>query len=278
MKMNKNKQILQAFFYLILPLCVCCSSNTMPDSDPPIKKDGEKVEDKPMKVTDFIKDYKLTFEDNFNGMAIDFSKWKYRAENTVRQYATVSRETIQLDGEGNLVIQTLKKDGKYYVGQLTTDGLFNQRYGYFECRAKVNRSLGTHCAFWLQTNTMGVETNDPQNNGVEIDIFEYHRKTSNQVHHNLHWNGYGQGHKQEGISKYVLNIGTGFHTFGLLWTEKEYIFFVDGEESWRTTKAVSRIPEYMILSTELTGFGGDPNAGQYPDSVVFDYVRTYIPR
>lgn len=228
-----------------------------------------------IRVSDFIGNYKLSWEDDFNGQEIDTKKWKYRAEGSKRQFATVSSKTITLDGKGNVMIATLKENDQYYVGQLATDGLFSQRYGYFECRAKMQQSLGTHSAFWLQTNTMGIETNDPANNGTEIDIFEYHRKTSNQIHHNLHWNGYGNGHKQAGVVNYSPFVGTDFHTFGLLWTDKEYIFFVDGVESWRSTQAISRIPQYMILSTELTGFGGDPNLGQYPDYVVFDYVKVY---
>ena len=64
-------------------------------------------------------------------------------------------------------------------------------------------------------------------------------------------------------------------TFGLLWNNVEYVFFVDGTEVFRTSKGLSGIAEYMILSTELTGFGGDYTKGVYPDEVVFDYVKTY---
>ncbi len=71
------------------------------------------------------------------------------------------------------------------------------------------------------------------------------------------------------------DIVNGFHVFGLEWTDDEYIFYVDGKETWRTTTAVSQRSEYLILSTELTGWGGDPDTAVFPDQVLFDYVRVY---
>ena len=50
---------------------------------------------------------------------------------------------------------------------------------------------------------------------------------------------------------------------------------VNGQEIWRTTTAVSHRPQYMILSTELIGWGGDPAQSAFPDCVIFDYVRVY---
>ena len=43
--------------------------------------------------------------------------------------------------------------------------------------------------------------------------------------------------------------------YSLVWND-EYIFYVDGKETWRTTEAVSHRTEYMILSAELSGWGG----------------------
>jgi beta-glucanase (GH16 family) len=95
------------------------------------------------------------------------------------------------------------------------------------------------------------------------------------VYHNLHWNGYGKHHKSEGIKVKIEGVDKGFHTFGLEWNADEYVFYVDGKETWRTTEAVSHRPEYMILSAELTGWGGDFSKSNFPDKVIFDYVRVY---
>ncbi|MGB9836946.1 MAG: exo-alpha-sialidase [Candidatus Saccharicenans sp.] len=219
--------------------------------------------------------YRLVWQDEFDAPVIDPRKWNYRAEGTVRALATVSRDTISLDGQGHLAISVIKgPDGKYYVGQLGTEGLFETTYGYFECRAKMNSEVGPHVAFWLQSPDMS-QGGDPAENGAEIDIFEYHRRTPGKIYHTVHWGGYGEGHKQEGTEISVPSIDTGFHTFGLEWTPAEYIFYIDGRETWRTATAVSHRPQYLILSTELTGWGGDPSQSSFPDAVIFDYVRVY---
>lgn len=223
------------------------------------------------------KNYTLVWNDEFDGESIDTGKWNFRAEGTVRYFATVSRNTISLNGEGQLYILVTKdENGNYFVGQLGTQGKYETCFGYFECRARMNRSIGPHVAFWLQSSDIA-KTGNPQINGTEIDIFEYHRKTPDFVHHNLHWDGYGTDHKTTGIQIPWPGIGEGFHTFGLEWNKNEYVFYVDGKETWRTTTAVSHREEYLILSTELTGFGGNPSEGTFPDTVIFDYVRVYKP-
>lgn len=235
-------------------------------------------ETKPLKTSDFMNSLTLVFSDDFNGNTIDPTKWVYRADGTVRGYATVSgSKTVSLDGAGNLVIKTIKDtDGKYYVGELCTDGKFNQKYGYFECRAKLQSSVGTHSSFWLQANSMASAPNDPFGVGAEIDIFEYIKPDPNSTYHTVHWGGYGT--TAQSVSQVVKNptINDGsFHTFGLAWSNSGYVFFVDGNEVARTSSGLSGVPEYMILSTELTGFGGDYTKGVYPDQIVFDYVKAY---
>ncbi len=221
-------------------------------------------------------DYSLLWNDEFDGVEMDTSKWDFRATGTQRGFGLVSEENTYLDGEGNLVIEVTKEGEVHKIGQIGTQDKFLTQYGYFECRAKMNEELGPHVAFWLQSPTMGKEDDNPKVNGTEIDIFEYHtNKGTNIVYHNLHWNGYGQYHKHEGTELAIDGLETGFHTFGLEWTEDEYIFYVDGKETWRTTEAVSNRTEYIILSAELTGWGGDFANSQFPDKVSFDYVRVY---
>ena len=223
-------------------------------------------------------DYKMVWNDEFDGKEVDTTRWNYRAEGTVRNCATVDRRTIALDWNGHLVISVMKDSaGKYFVGQLGTQNIFETTYGYFECRAMMNTSKGPHIAYWLQSPTMSTVGN-PAVNGTEVDIFEYHKMNPDSIYHTIHWNGYGTSHQQVGAKAKVDGIAEGFHSFGLEWTATEYIFYIDGKETWRTSTAVSQRTEYMILSTELTGFGGAPSLGTYPDSVVYDYVRVYKPK
>ena len=221
-------------------------------------------------------DYCLVWNDEFDGDTIDSLKWDYRYPGTTRGYGVVAPENTYVDGDGHLVIEVTKKGDEYKIGQVGTHNTYSTQFGYFECRAKMNSELGPHVAFWLQAPTMGKEDNNPQVNGTEIDIFEYHVKGSiNTVYHNLHWNGYGAQHQHVGTTVEIDGMDSGFHVFGLEWNENEYIFYVDGEETWRTTEAVSHRTEYMILSAELSGWGGDFSRSVFPDKVIFDYVRVF---
>ncbi|QJB37609.1 glycoside hydrolase family 16 protein [Chitinophaga oryzae] len=266
----------------IVILAAACQKNTPPSELQGIPANTISAAGKKGGITDVEKllaNYHLVWNDEFNGTQMDTSKWSYRANGTVRQYATVDgARTISLDGNGNMVIRVVKDSSTYYVGQTATDGHFNPKYGYYECRAKMNKSIGPHVAFWLQSPTMGnTPYNNPAVNGAEVDIFEYHRKSPGQVWQTIHINGYGTAHQSQGIQVPYPAVDTGYHTFGLLWTDSTYKFYIDGRKTWETTFGLSQRTQYMILSTELTGFGGTPSLGTYPDSVVFDYVRVYQP-
>lgn len=222
------------------------------------------------------KEYTIQWQDEFEGDSLDTLKWNYRGIGFTRQFATVRKENCYLDKEGHLVIETTKEDSNFYVGQIATNNTFNTRYGYFECRAKVNSQTGPVSAFWLQTPTIHKETNDPAANGAEIDIFEYHtREGVDFIHHAVHWNGYGEKAKHVAKKKHIDSLHTGYHTFGLEWTEKKYIFYVDGVKTWQTCRGTSQIPQHMILSIDLMKTGGDFSNSTFPDQVLFDYVRVY---
>lgn len=220
--------------------------------------------------------YELVWQDEFDSCCLDMNKWNYRSEGNTRGYGIVNRKAIEQNGDGYIHIKVIKDEeyNKYYVGQIGTQGLYETKFGYFECRAKINKSVGPHVAFWLQSPTVN-KVGNTKLYGAEIDIFEYHCLNPKTVHHNIHWDGYGKDHKTTGKTIDYPSIITGFHTFGLEWTPYEYIFYVDGKKTWSTKEAISHKEQYIILSTELTGMGGDPSKGVYPDAITIDYVRVY---
>jgi beta-glucanase (GH16 family) len=219
--------------------------------------------------------YVLSFSDTFAGTELDTSKWRPRSLGK-RRNGIVVEQASTLNGNGQLAMTLTQVGAEYHIAQIATHDTFLQKYGYFECRARVNHELGAHTAFWLQSPALGEGLNDPAQFGTEIDIFEYHiNQGRSWVYHNLHWNGYGAEHKQAGTKVEIAGIDEGFHTFGLLWTADAYVFYVDGQETWRTSEAVSQIPQYIILSVELSGWGGDVTQATLPDEIIFDYVRVY---
>ncbi len=97
-----------------------------------------------------------------------------------------------------------------------------------------------------------------------------------RVQHTFHWDGYGKDHKTKGKVVKVPGVTRGWHTFGLLWLPDQYVFYVDGKETWRTKAGgVSQVPEYILLSDEIGKWAGDIRKAQLPDRFLVDYVRVY---
>ena len=66
------------------------------------------------------------------------------------------------------------------------------------------------------------------------------------------------------------------HTYAIWWKPDEYVFYVDGRETWRTKRGgPSHVPEYMLLSDEIGQWAGDIRKAKLPDEFLVDYVRVY---
>ena len=121
--------------------------------------------------------------------------------------------------------------------------------------------------------------------GTEIDIFEsncYGERVSVSITSNLHFDGYGDAHQKLGARQFILknNPYEEYNTYGLEWNENEYIFYINGVETFRTDfGGVSQNEEYLILSVEMRGEDGIPsereNAPAEDAQFIVDYVRVY---
>ncbi len=129
--------------------------------------------------------YSLLWQDEFDGDVLDGTKWAIRGEGP-RALGRVSREAIEVK-DGYLTLKAFDKDGVVHVGMVGTQGRFMTRYGYFECRAQLQRGGGIWAAFWIQS-TLISSGEDPAKFGAEIDIMEFFRKLGTDiVSHNVHW-------------------------------------------------------------------------------------------
>ena len=73
-------------------------------------------------VPSFVNEYELVWHDEFNGNALDESKWD--VPECKRRDAWWSRKAVSLDGKGNLVISTLREGDKFYDACVRTKGKF----------------------------------------------------------------------------------------------------------------------------------------------------------
>ena len=217
--------------------------------------------------------YRLVWEDEFEGAKLDPTKWRVRGVGP-RGPAFVSEDAVEVKN-GYLWLHAKKQGEKMLGSAVGTQGLYTPRYGYYECRARLQKSNGVWGAFWLQSTEIS-KGEDPAVYGAEIDVMECFRKLGNDiVSHNVHW-AYGPNQKStRGMQSYLKGVGIGFHTFGVEWTPDKYVFYVDRLKFYEVTAGVSRIPEYLILSLEYPNNPADLAPMVFPDAFVVDYVRVY---
>lgn len=219
------------------------------------------------------KTWSLVWHDEFDGTALDASKWETPPDGSRHDGWWMSK-AVSLDGSGHLVIRTSREDGKIIDGCVRTKGKFAHAFGYYVARVKLPREQGHWAAFWLFEGVHTVK--DGWYNGSEIDIFEKFWP-NDEVQHTLFWDPTGS-HQLQQWHQTVASPGIreGWHTFGLWWTPDAYIYFIDGKETWRINPgAICRTPMYIKLSDETAAWCKDISKANLPDEYVVDYVRVF---
>ena len=224
-----------------------------------------------------IAEAQLLFEDNFDGQVIDAAKW-HKCPEVERQGASEWNDDNSYVENGNLVLKITPHDSLQnyvFTGAIRTKGLFERAYGYYEARIKFPVCSGTWGAFWLMYSSGTV--NNSGKDGTEIDIIESIKNQEGKSNSALHWDGYGDGHKSEGMTYPGTNIYDGdFHTFALEWTKEGYIFYIDNTEKWRTTAGgVCEVPLYIKLTAEAAPWAGNINMAELPKFMLVDYVKVF---
>ncbi len=216
----------------------------------------------------------LVWEDTFDGSTLDESRWVAVGPEP-RRGGYWLPEMATLDGKGNLALKFDRYNDTFAMAAIETQGKIDFKYGYFEARMKLPEEAGHWPGFWLFSPAVNRVGNDGRD-GTEIDIMEAPYRTDH-VSHALHWDGYGDEHRMQVRKIPVEGVHEGWHTFAVEWSPDGYIFFVNGQETWRTAAGgVCEVPLYIILSDEQGGWSGDPEkATKLPDFTYVDYVRVY---
>ena len=252
--------------------------------------------------------WKMVWNDEFDGTELDRAKWDYRLSMMGKRHPAWTDKGVHLDGKGNVVFSILMEDGRPVSSQLQTgynfmdeptvptkfgssalqwnigklkQNLYTHKYGYYECRCKFQKHPeGWWSAFWMQSPIIGASL-DPSETGSELDIMEYFH-TGRVSRHCIWTGGYGldcKGASAGGMENLDTEV---FHRFGMLWTETGYTFYIDGVENGRVDKYVSHRPEFILISTEVVGYRHEDHlpvkeafdiAGK--DVFTVDYVRVF---
>ncbi|MEE9494691.1 MAG: glycoside hydrolase family 16 protein [Gammaproteobacteria bacterium] len=219
-----------------------------------------------------------TFVDNFEGSTLNEFKWSNSRSNLPRRSSYYSPEAIRVSN-GKLNLLALNKpqsDRSYTTGTVTTQGVFAQKYGYFEMRAKLPAGKGFWSAFWLLPDT-GKWTS-------EIDIAEFFGGDKpDTVYSAFHHSGRLQN-ENSATSQTFKDLSKGFNTYAVKWTTEKIDYIFNGVviHSVTDAEAVSKADSKMSIilnlatATETLGFVKPVNENTvFPNRFQVDYVRVY---
>ncbi len=218
-----------------------------------------------------------TFVDNFDGAEVDPSAWVPDREVLPRRINHYDRDAVQVsDGKLRLgVLDRPESDRPYTTGLVTTQGLFRQKYGYFEIRAKVPKGRGFWPAFWLMP-TSGRWTS-------EIDIGEFRGHLTDTVHYAFH---YGNRLRNENgyTAQLPVDLSADYNNFAVLWTPERIDYLLNGQvmHSVSDPEAVRNADSdmFLILNLALSSPHSDwiPPVNKNTDltqAFLVDHVRVY---
>ena len=265
--------------------------------------------------------FSLVWHDEFDGDALDSSKWGWRTNFWGRpaHWFAKPEDGAHEVKDGLLRLKLVKRtDGQFVSPQLQTGEIvwdvpheetgkgfwplpkrekpkFMYRYGYYECRCRLQQMPGWWSAFWMQTPMQGCSL-DARRAGIEHDIMESF-EPGQVIPHCFHYDGYGAEHRCFKSPRVKKNAAgtlsldkTKFHVFGLLWEPDGYTVFIDGRQHGPKVgrgkgEIVSETEEFILLTTEAKWYRKDRMTGKgvpeleaaaaAGDDFAVDFVRVY---
>ena len=223
--------------------------------------------------------WKLTFQDEFDGGALDLSKWNPedpwgKVRNRELQAYVKDAFTMR---DGVLRIRAEKRpaqyDGamrEYSSGMMSTYGKFTQKYGWFEIRCRVPKGNGLWPAFWMLPDPLGWPP--------EIDIMENLGEDTQTAYFTNHFRAADGRRGSKGSGKIATpDLSAGFHTYAAEWRPDAIIWYFDGDEKFRSAEGVPQQPMYVLVNLAIGGgWPVPPDASTpWPSSFEVDYVRVY---
>lgn len=252
--------------------------------------------------------YKLVWQDEFDGNALDLSKWGYQLGtqdlygsyygpmywgNSEFQYYTDSTENVKV-ADGSLIITAKRQnmgDRTYTSARILTRDKAYFTYGYIEAKIKTPTINGMWPAFWMMPQPSSYESTQNIYGGWpssgEIDIMEAKGRLKNIVDTTLHFNK--NGHQYSCTTTQLKSNTDQWHTYALEWTNECIRWYIDGESVKSCPYSVwcdpSNLgpapfdqPFYLILNLAVGGqYDGfvEPPADFTDASMYVDYVRVW---
>jgi beta-glucanase (GH16 family) len=240
-------------------------------------------------------DWTNVWSDEFDGSAVDTSKWTYDTGgggwgNNEKEYYTSRTNNAYVSG-GLLHIRAQIEDtnGNHYTSaRLKTQGLFWKTHGWIEFRTKLPQGVGFWPANWmLGTNIASVGW--PKCG--EIDVMENKGTDAITIGGTIHYeNGGGDIYQTQSYNLPTPGDSvTNFHTYAIQWYTNSIVWLVDNVAIKTWTNWTSSIgpfpapfdrPFFLLMNLAVGGnYVGNPSEGSIdpymPGEMLVDYVRIY---
>lgn len=252
----------------------------------------------------------LVWNDEFDGDALDTTKWDYQYGNGGEygkpgwgnnewQYYLNREENVRVE-DGKLIITAVNEEGTampYTSARIRTitnrgEVLFATTYGRIEARIKAPAGEGLWPAFWMLPVDESIYGRWAASG--ELDIMEAKGRLTDQFSCAAHYGGTWPKNSYSGQS-YIFQDGTDvtdYHLYSIEWEPNEIRWYVDNECYYTMTNWFSMdstethyeepapfdVPFYIILNMAIGG-NFDPEAdaknAEYPASMEVDFVRVY---
>ncbi len=241
--------------------------------------------------------WKMTFSDEFNGTALDASKWgtgygwgsggESDGNNQNAELQSYRKSQVKVSG-GSLNLTGIKQANTlfgqnygYASGMITSFGKFAQTGGYWEARIKFPKGNGLWGAFWLlPSNPLGKWP--PEVDIVEFIGNEYDNDNLNDwqiVHTNRHYAGCTPSCQNGTIYDSKIDLTKDYHIYGADWDPDKGVitYYLDGKKINTLTGGVPKEPMYILANLALGGsWPGNPDATtKFPAVMLIDFIRVY---
>ena len=175
--------------------------------------------------------------------------------------------------------------GNYTSARLKSEGLQSFQYGRIEARIKMPVGQGFWPAFWMLGDNVN-SVNWPACG--EIDIMETIGSTPSVNHGSIHGTGFTGVALGQTYTLPTGKLSDEFHTYGILWSSKKMVFYVDNVTNIYATFTPSSLPAgavwpfdtgkfFFILNLAVGGdWPGPPDAtSTFPQEMLVDYVKVW---
>ena len=208
---------------------------------------------------------KLAFSDEFDADKLDETKWVVSGDRTVLSFVKVGKASA-------IRISLLKREDMIQYNGINTRGKFEQARGYFEASIRMNAYKGHGASMVLRGKDEKVTPFAMalwESQGDD-KITPWIRILDDKGQHEM---------RPEKQDKSALKAGEAakkFNTYGILWTEKSFSWFVNGKQVHKVDRVVVDAPMSLHLSHRI-GEWERPNLNlkQLPDDVDIDWVKIW---